>query len=181
MEATLNQRARIITASLCAVLAAGSPLPARAASAPLAVGSAAPSVSLLINGKKMSLKSLLAGNRNLVLFYPGSCSSCDTQLQAIDKGVIQALGRMGFAAFAVSPDLPSDQAKTVARLALPYTVLSDPNGAAAQAFHVAGSAAFLIDADGTVRFVSNLDQTPLKGPDLIAAAKALKRASRAKP
>jgi hypothetical protein len=60
-------------------------------------------------------------------------------------------------------------------------VLSDPGGAAARAFHVAGSAAFLIDIDGTVRFVSNTDQAPLSGADLLAAAKALKRSSRVKP
>jgi peroxiredoxin len=126
------------------------------------------------------LKSLLAGNRTLVVFYPGACTSCDSQLQAIDKGTLQALGRLGFAAFAVSPDLPADQAKTVGRLALSYTVLSDPGGAAARAFHAAGSAAFLIDIDGTVRFVSNLDRAPLAGADLLAAAKALRRESRAK-
>ena len=129
----------------------------------------------------MSLKSLLAGNRNLVLFYPGACMSCDAQLQAIDKGVLQTLGKMGFAAFAVSPDLPADQAKTVGRLSLPYIVLSDPSGAAAKAFHVPGSAAFLIDVDGTVRFVSSLDHASLSGSQLIAAAQALKRSSQAKP
>jgi peroxiredoxin len=146
----------------------------------LALGTAAPNVSLLLNGRMMGLKSLLAGNRTLVLFYRGACTSCDTQLQAIDKGVIQALGRMGFATFAVSPDLPADQAKTVARLSLPYTVLSDPNGAAARAFHVSGSAAFLIDRDGSVRFVSELDQAPLSGAEMIEAAKALKRSSKDK-
>ncbi len=135
---------------------------------------------MLIHGKMKPLKSLLGGNRTLVVFYPGACTSCDSQLQAIDKGTLQTLGRMGFAAFAVSPDLPEDQAKTVGRLALSYTVLSDPGGAAARAFHAGGSAAYLIDADGTVRFVSDLDRAPLAGADLIAAARAVKRASRVK-
>jgi peroxiredoxin Q/BCP len=177
----MSKRAGIVL-SLCALMAAGAPIRAQnpAASAPLTVGTPAPAASLLINGKMMTLKSLLAGNRTLVLFYRRACTSCDAQLQAIDKNVIQTIGRIGFAVFAVSPDLPADQVKTVGRLSLPYTVLSDPNGAAARAFHVAGSAAFLIDVDGTVRFVSDLDQAQLSGADMIAAAKSLKRSSRAK-
>jgi peroxiredoxin len=183
----MSKRAGIVL-GLCALIAAGAASRAQApgtktapvASAPLPLGSPAPAVSLLINGRLMSLKSLLAGNRTLVLFYRGACTSCDSQLQAIDKGVIQALGRMGFAAFAVSPDLPAEQAQTVGRLSLPYTVLSDPNGAAARAFHVPGSAAFLIDRDGTIQFASDLDSSALTGAQMIDAARALKRSSKNK-
>ena len=175
----------IFSISLFVLMAAGGPVQAQnrtakadaspAARAPLALGSAAPNVSLLINGKKTPLKILLAGNRNLVLFYPRECTSCDTELQAVDKGVIKELDRMGVAVFAVSPDAAADQAATAKRLSLPYVLVSDPDGKAARAFHAAGSAAFMIDTDGTVSYVSNLDQTPLRGSDLIAAAKKFKQ------
>ena len=178
----MNKRARVLFLSLIAFTVAGGTLLAQnqPASAPLAAGSVVPNVLLLINGKSTALKHLLAENRNLVLFYPGACKTCDAQLQAVDKGVIQELDRMGYATFAVSPDLPADQAKTVKRLSLPFVVVSDPDGSAARAFRVAGSAAFLIEIDGTVRFSANLDQTPLNGSDLIAAARGLKRPARRK-
>jgi peroxiredoxin Q/BCP len=181
----MNKRAITASLGILVLTAAAGALRAQsqtpnAGSAPLAAGTPAPNAPILVNGKKVAFQHLLAGNRNLILFYPAACTSCDGQLQAVDKGTIQELDKMGFATFAVSPDLPADQAKTVKRLSLPYVVVSDPDGAAAKAFHVSGSAAFLIETDGTIRFSADLDRGPLRGSDLIAAARALKRPARAK-
>jgi peroxiredoxin len=153
---------------------AGAPRPA-----PLAVGSGAPSVSLLLRGKMMLLQHLLAGNRNLILFFPKKCTSCDTELQVLDKKAITELDREGVAVFAVSPDEPQDQADTANRLSLPYVMAGDPGGKAARAFHVEGTVAiFLLDNDGIVRYVADLGQSPVTGSDLLAAAKKTRRPSK---
>jgi peroxiredoxin len=182
----MKNRTRTVLLGLFALSAATVPSRAQnqaASSTPspalLAVGATAPAASLLINGRPAPLKGVLAGNRNLVIFYPAACTSCDAELQTIDKGLIQALARMAIAVFAISPDLPAVQAATAQRLSLPFAVFSDPQGAAAAAFHVAGSAAFLIDNDGTVRAVFNANQQPLSGSEMIAAARALKHSSSA--
>lgn len=165
-------------------LLAGAPSLAQNAAAPtpLAPGTAAPTVvSLLVNGSPAPLKSMLAGNRNLILLYPAACGgSCDSALQAVDKNLVQELDRHGVAVFAVSPDKPADIAKTVQRLSLPYAAFSDPQGAALQAFHVAGAPqAYLVDHEGVVRAVFGPGATPLSASGVLAAVKTLKRRPRA--
>ena len=179
----MSKRAKAVAWSLCLWLAAGagSSLRAQAAAAapaPLALGTTAPNVVVVFGGKTRSLKSLLAGNRSAILFYPGACASCDAELQAVDKATLQQLGKLGFAVIAVSPDPPADQAVAASRLSLLYPVASDPKGAAASAFHAAGSVLYLLDRDGRVRYASNLDETPLQGAALVSAAQSLRRASR---
>jgi peroxiredoxin len=134
---------------------------------------------LLIRGKMMLLQHLLAGNRNLILFFPRKCASCDVQLSMLDKKTISDLDHEGVAVFAVSPDEPADQADTVKRLSLPYVVLQDPGGKAARAFHVEGSVAvFMLDNEGIVQYVADLGRSQVTGPDLLAAAKKFKRPKR---
>jgi peroxiredoxin len=172
----MSRRAPTVAACLCVWLAAA---PVRAqAPAPLASGTAVPSVSLVFNGKTMQLKHLLAGNRTALVFLPAACTTCDSSLSAIDKPTLVSLGKLGFAVFAVSPDSSADQAATVSRLSLAYPLASDPGGAAASAFHVSGPALFLIDRDGRVRYYSDLSATPLQGPALVSAAQSLRRSSK---
>src|SRR6185312_2454354 len=146
-----------------AVMAGTALAQSAAAPAPLAPGSAAPQASLLFNGKPTPVRAFLAGNRNLFLLYPAACGgACDSALQAVDKSMLQELTKQGVEVFAATPDAPADIAKTVSRLSLPYPVFSDPQGAALQAYHVAGAPrAYLLDNDGTVRAAFGAGQTPL--------------------
>jgi peroxiredoxin Q/BCP len=145
-----------------------------AAPAPLAAGTPAPSVKLLVNGKPAPLKTLLAGNRNLILLYPAACGgACDATLRSLDKSAIQELDQRGVAVFGATPDAAGDIAKTVERLALAYPIFSDPGGAALQAFHTTTTPrAYLIDHEGAIRAAF---QGPLSASGVLAAVKALKK------
>lgn len=145
-----------------------------AAPAPLAAGTAAPAAKLLVNGKPAPLKSLLAGNRNLILLYPPACGgACDATLQSLDKSAVQELDKRGVAVFGATPDAPADIAKTVSRLALTYPVFSDPGGAALQAYHTAKAPrAYLIDHEGVIRAAYS---GPLSVSVILSAVKTLKK------
>lgn len=176
----MNARKGVLPIAFALLATAPSLAQNAAAPAPLTPGTAAPAVSFLVNGNPAPLKSLLAGNRNLVVLYPAACGgSCDAALQAIDKNMIQQLDRHGVAVFAASPDAPADTAKTAQRLALPYAVFST-QGAALQAFHVAGAPlAYLLDHEGIVRAVFGPGQAPLTTSGVLAAVKNLKKRPRA--
>lgn len=173
----MNTRKGVLPVAFALLAAAPALAQNAAAPAPLAPGTAAPSVSLLVNGRAAPLKTLLAGNRDLLLLYPAACGgACDAALQTIDKSLIRQLDQKGVAVFAASPDAPADVAKTAQRLALPYAVFSDPQGAALRAFHVAGSPrAFLLDSDGVIRAVFG---PGISGSSILAATKTLKRRPR---
>ena len=155
----------ILAAVLCAV---------SASAAPLAVGAKVPNPTLTdIKGRSISLKVALAGNPTFVIFYPAACGTCDGLFNEIKRTVMK-LASHGCMTVAISPDLPADLAKTSDKIAF-SALLSDPKNEASRAFGVVPTAmaAFLIGRDGTVRSVYDLDKNPLKGAEMIAAARAL--------
>jgi peroxiredoxin len=136
-----------------------------------------------VSGKTESLAALFSQGPTLLIFYRGGwCPFCNLQLHdyAVAK---PEFDRRGVRVVAISVDKPSEEAKTRAKQGVPFPMLSDAKLVAHRAYrvvHVPGDAErkgmagygidlaaysgeshgdfavpamFLIDRDGTVRFV----------------------------
>lgn len=116
---------------------------------PLLIGAAVPDAVLRsVDGKTMTLKAALGGKPTVLVFYRGGwCPYCNTHLNEL-KDVQKDLAALGYQTLAVTPDRPEELRKTVAKHALPYTLLSDSKMEAARAFGVA----FRVDEDTVKKY-----------------------------
>lgn len=166
---------------------------------PLQPGEQVPNVTLKsTEGEDVALKGLLEDGPVVIVFYRGGwCPYCSTQL----KGLVDAkdqLAELGYTILAISPESAEDAAKLANEKELTYTLLADPELAAAKAFGVAfylgaikaaaykgygltvpeGAlpvpSVFLANSDGKITFThAEADyKVRLSNEDLIAAAKA---------
>ncbi|MFI9588796.1 thioredoxin-dependent thiol peroxidase [Nonomuraea sp. NPDC052265] len=129
----------------------------------LAPGDAAPEFTLpTADGGTVSLDSL-RGKRVILYFYPAAMTpGCTKQACDFRDNLSQLTGE-GFAVLGVSKDKPEKLAKFVARDALTFPLLSDPELAVHQAYGAYGPkklygkemigvirSTFVIDADGKI-------------------------------
>jgi peroxiredoxin Q/BCP len=97
------------------------------------------------------------GRRILLVFYPGDETPvCTAQLCDYRDG-IEAFADLGVEVIGISPDDAESHRRFRAARALPFRLLSDPEGRAARAYGAWGlfgmkRAVFLIDRDGLVRY-----------------------------
>ncbi|MBI5481857.1 MAG: AhpC/TSA family protein [Deltaproteobacteria bacterium] len=90
-----------------------------------------------LEGRDVALADLYARGPVLLVFYRGGwCPFCNFQIRALPEGAGQFTAR-GITLAAVSVDRPDEGARTRALYALPFPVLSDPDLAFVEGFHVA--------------------------------------------
>ena len=102
---------------------------------PLAQGSAVPDVSLkTIDGKSVSLKQETADKLTVLIFYRGGwCPFCNRHLADVQKSQ-EELAKLGYQVLAVSPDGAEELKATADKDHLTYTLLSDADLKAVEAF-----------------------------------------------
>jgi peroxiredoxin len=104
---------------------------------PLQAGTLVPDVTLTtVEGSSVALHSLLERSTILVFYRGGWCPYCNLQLSGLQT-IEAELKDMGFAVFAVSPDLPESLRSSSSKESLSYTLLSDSDMDAAKAFGIA--------------------------------------------
>lgn len=81
-------------------------------------------------------KALTRGPVVLIYYRGGWCPYCNTHLKELRKIEAQVLAK-GYQLFAISPDRPSELAKTSQKHDLGYTLLSDSSMTGAQALGIA--------------------------------------------
>jgi peroxiredoxin len=92
----------------------------------LKVGAKAPDGSLLdISGATVKLKALYAKGPTFVVFYRGGwCPFCNAQLHNLTEAKAE-FDQRGVQLVAISVDQPGEEAKTQAKLGVPFPMLSD--------------------------------------------------------
>jgi len=128
---------------------------------PLRIGDKIPDVTLRSEeDREVKLRDLVAAKPTVVVFYRGGwCPFCTKHLQAL-AGIQEELRSAGSQLVAISTDQPSKLAATPGRDKLGYTLLSDSDAKAAQAFGIA----FKVDDQLVARYKSSF------GIDLEAAS-----------
>ena len=128
---------------------------------PLRIGDKIPDVTLRSEeDREVKLRDLVAAKPTVVVFYRGGwCPFCTKHLQAL-AGIQEELRSAGSQLVAISTDQPSKLAATPGRDKLGYTLLSDSDANAAQAFGIA----FKVDDQLVARYKSSF------GIDLEAAS-----------
>ena len=144
---------------------------------PLDKGANVPKLTLkAVDGKAFDLNAAVAKKPTVLIFYRGGwCPFCNTQLSGL-VGIVKDLTDAGYQLLAVSPDKPEELTKTMDKDKLTYTLLSDSDAAAIQAFGLAFRAAstqfnmleqysgathhalpvpavYILGTDGTIKFV----------------------------
>ena len=104
----------------------------------LAVGEAVPAVSVRTEaGAQQKLSEAIGGKPTVLIFYRGGwCPFCTKHLAALAEAEPQ-LTAVGFQLLAISPDQPAKLRAKPSHQHLPYTLLSDSEMKAAQAFGIA--------------------------------------------
>ncbi len=102
---------------------------------PLGVGATIPNAAVRTDtGVEISLASLTAGRPTVLIFYRGSwCSFCKQQLTEL-RNFQPEFAEMGYQIIAISPDQPGLLSKLSDELDLNFTLLSDSNMSASDAF-----------------------------------------------
>lgn len=128
---------------------------------PLGVGDHIPDVTLRSEeDRDVRLRQLVAAKPTVLIFYRGGwCPFCTKHLQAL-AGIQDELRSAGSQLVAISMDQPSKLAATPGREKLGYTLLSDSEAKAAQAFGIA----FKVEDELVARYKSSF------GIDLEAAS-----------
>lgn len=127
---------------------------------PLLNGQTIPDVMVTdANGSKTSLSQFINGQKTILFFYRGGwCPFCNTQMGQL-KEIEPQLNNLGFKLIGVSTDAPEGLKKSISRMDLGYSLLSDFESKLSQAFGLA----FFTDEKTTKRYVSRLNLTnPLK-------------------
>lgn len=109
---------------------------------PLEKGAAVPKLTLKTSdGKAFDLNAAIAKKPTVLIFYRGGwCPYCMRQLSGM-QSVLEDLTDAGYQLIAISPDKPEELADTSDKEQLAYTLLSDSDAAAIQAFGLAFRAA----------------------------------------
>ncbi|MFC3137452.1 peroxiredoxin-like family protein [Shewanella submarina] len=121
--------------------------------APLLNGETLPDVTLRdIDGNKVDLKALVSQKPSILFFYRGGwCPYCNAQMGQL-KAIEPRLLEMGFQLIGISPDSPEKLKASIRDNKLDYTLLSDANLDAAQAFGLA----FFTDEKTSARYLSRM-------------------------
>ena len=108
---------------------------------PLKAGAPLPNPTVMnLDGKKVSLKSVLGKKPSVVIFYRGGwCPFCNRQLGDLAR-YKDELAKKGYQVIAISPDQPQELKKTMEKNAVTYTLVSDFNADAMKQFGVAWKA-----------------------------------------
>jgi len=117
---------------------------------PLLIGSATPSVTVKDpSGKDIDLAEFLMEKPTVLVFYRGSwCPYCMKNLASLQK-LLPELEKQGYRLAALTQDSPEINTKTMAKHKLGFTILSDGDMAAADAFGLV----FKVDPETTKRYV----------------------------
>lgn len=104
---------------------------------PLLIGSSVPKVDIYDeSGAKQSLPSLTKGQNTVIVFYRGGwCPYCNTQMQEL-AAVEDKLLDLGYQIIAISPDSPENLVGIEKDGELNYSLYSDSDLAAAEAFGI---------------------------------------------
>lgn len=116
---------------------------------PLLVGARTPQVTLRdAEGRPVSLRTLLAEKPTVLVFYRGGwCMYCNTHLGQLKQAEARVL-ESGWQIVAVSPDRPEKLRESLQKHEVNYTLLSDSDMAAAQAFGIA----FQVDDETVTKY-----------------------------
>ncbi len=111
---------------------------------PIKTGQSLPELTLRnIEGGEFNLNKAVSAKPTVLIFYRGSwCPYCNVHLGEL-KTVEADLKSLGYQVIAVSPDLPANLKKSVAKSELEYQLVSDSQAKAAKALGLA----FKVDAD----------------------------------
>jgi peroxiredoxin len=111
--------------------------PSAEAVTPRLIGSHVPAVSMhTLDGMAAPLQDVVRDKPTIVVFYRGSwCPFCNLQLSQLN-GIQDQLKALGYQIIAVTPDQPIDIKKTLDKNKLTYTIYSDSDFAAINAFGV---------------------------------------------
>jgi len=139
---------------------------AKPASLTLDVGSTAPSFELLDESGATVSSRTLSGKPYLLYFYPKDDTPGCTKEACDIRDNFGRFGKQGLRVLGVSPDSQQSHAKFGKKYGLPFTLLSDPEKALANAYGVWGPkknygkeymgivrSSFLIGADGKLKKV----------------------------
>ena len=142
-----------------------------------------------LEGNQVSLKTLIAGRKALLLFYRGGwCPICNRQLAAISQDRLR-FTELGATIVAVSSDAVEKGAELLRKLSLPFSLLSDSQLEGIDAYGVRDlnptekvrgmgitrlsmPAAFVIDDAGIVRY-KHVGKNPSDRPSNEELLKAL--------
>ena len=141
--------------TLCAAIActiskaAADPAAAADKTKPLAKGASVPDVMVkTVAGKDFALQTETAGKPTIIIFYRGGwCPFCTRHLAELAKSQEQ-LTELGYQIFAIGADAPEDMPATTEKYKLNYTLLSDVDMKASDAFGLA----FYLDEATTKRY-----------------------------
>ena len=105
---------------------------------PISAGKSIPRATLKgIDGKAISLKDAVAGKPTVIIFYRGGwCPFCNAHLSDLAKVEAEVRAK-GYQIIAISPDIPTELAKTVDKDHLTYRLFSDSSAEAMKKFGVA--------------------------------------------
>jgi peroxiredoxin len=106
--------------------------------APLLIGEKIPNITLQsIDGKAVSLESVLNKKRTVLVFYRGGwCPYCNLHLAALGEAEKELLD-LGYQIVAISPDAPNNLKATEDKNKVNYLLLSDSKGELAKAVGIA--------------------------------------------
>ncbi|MFO7956069.1 MAG: peroxiredoxin [Candidatus Brocadiia bacterium] len=150
---------------------------------PLGVGDPVPNVSLLDSqGETVRLRDLL-GDRNVVLFfYPKDGTLFCTREACGFRDAYEEFAGLDADVIGVSSDAPESHRAFAGKHGLPFTLLSDPDGAARRQFGtgrtlgvVPGRVTYVIDREGIIRDVISSQFRP--GKHVEEALRALREST----
>ena len=106
--------------------------------APLLIGEKIPNITLQsVDGKAISLASVLNKKRTVLVFYRGGwCPYCNLHLAALGEAEKELLD-LGYQIVAISPDAPNNLKVTEEKDKINYLLLSDSKGELAKAVGIA--------------------------------------------
>jgi len=105
---------------------------------PLKVGDSVPDgILTTLEGKKVSLKTLITQKPSVIIFYRGGwCPYCNLQMGQLIK-IEPELEKMGYQVLALSPDKPAKLKESLEKRHINYTLLSDRSMEVSKKFKLA--------------------------------------------
>jgi len=89
-------------------------------------------------GTPVGLDQIVAGGPAVIVFYRGGwCPYCNLALRTYQQELLPQLDAFGARLVAISPQSPDESLSTVEKIALEFTVLSDPGGRLADRIGIA--------------------------------------------